>query len=110
MIRLAIIGPAVKTTKPKSQGLRNAKAAHVSREANPANQSRALTRGPGLVAVAVAIRRPLVVLLGRGLDRRDRLLLCLVERLLRRLLTGQNASDRVVPSLLELGARRRGRD
>src|SRR3954470_7636098 len=95
---------------PKSQGLRNAKAAHVSRFPKPANQCRALTRGPGLVAVAVAIRRPLFVLLARSLDRRDRLLLCLVQRLLRRLLTGQNAGDRVVPGLLELGARGRGRD
>src|SRR3954469_6255748 len=54
-MRLAIIGPAVKTTKPKSHGLRNANAAHVSRDAKPENQCRTLTRGPGTVAEAVAI-------------------------------------------------------
>src|SRR5438105_7870775 len=55
MIRLAIIGPDVNTMKPKSHGLRNANAAHVSRSPNPASQRRALMRGPGLTVMAVAI-------------------------------------------------------
>src|SRR3954451_11772212 len=109
-MRLATIGPAVKTKNPNSHGLRNANAAHVSRDVNPANQCRALARGPGTVAVTVAMMRPGVVLPRRGLDGGDRLLLRLVECSLGGLLPGENAVDRVVPRLLELGARGRGRD
>src|SRR4051812_14944780 len=110
-MKLAIIGPAVKTTKPNIHGLRNANAAHVSRDVKPANQRRTLRRGPGAVAVTVAIERAsCVLLLLRGLDRFDGLLLRLVQRSLGGLLARENAVRRVHPRLLELGAGRRGRD
>src|SRR5919204_2688046 len=56
-MKLATIGPAVRTTKPKSQGLRNAYAAQVSRSLNPDAQRRTLTRGPGAAVLETVAKR-----------------------------------------------------
>jgi hypothetical protein len=56
-MKLATIGPAVRTTKPNSHGLRNAYAAQVSRSLNPDAQRRALLRGPGAAAVLETVAK-----------------------------------------------------
>jgi hypothetical protein len=50
-MKLATIGPAVRTKKPKNQGVRKAYAAQVSRSLNPDAQRRALVPGPGAAAL-----------------------------------------------------------
>src|SRR5947207_7263259 len=112
-MKLATIGPAVKTRNPNIHGLRNAYAAHVSRSLKPDAQRRALDRGPGatvLATVAKAVRPSGAALLLRVLDRVHGRLLGLVERATHARLARQDVVDGGRPRVLELGARRRRRD
>jgi hypothetical protein len=56
-MRLATIGPDVKTRKPKIHGARNAYAAHVSERPNPPSQRRALVRRPGAGELEAVVNR-----------------------------------------------------
>src|SRR5919197_1627492 len=113
-MKLATRGPAVRTTKPKSQGLRNAYAAQVSRSLNPDAQRRALRRGPGAAVLETVAKRGsgpwAAALLLRLLDRVGCGLLRLVQRAPDARLAREHAVDGVLPGVLELRARRRRRD